>query len=67
MDSNDVGVVQFCDRLGLAQQALSALRAEVLIRHHLDRDVAIERSVMGAIDDTHPALAELIAELVAVV
>ncbi len=65
VDRGDVGVVQRGQQLGLAFEAgqpLGAVGED--LREQFDRDVAVERRVGGAPDRTHPALTDLLGQLV---
>ena len=61
VDRDDVRVVQRGSRLRLPDEATSAFRVRDRSRRkELDGDGAIEPRVNGAIDDAHPAFAELV-------
>jgi hypothetical protein len=65
--ADDVGVREARERLGLALEAtLGAGRRAVAVRlHELDRDAAIELRIVGRVDDSHAARAELVEHDVA--
>lgn len=59
VDAGDVGVVQRGENLGLARESGDALGVgRERLRQHLERDVAVERGVAGAIHLAHAALPE---------
>ena len=66
VDRHDGRVVHLGDELGLALEALLELGRQVARRDQLDRDVAVEQRIAGAVDDAHAAAAELPEDLVAV-
>ena len=66
VDRDDAGVVHLRDDLGLALEALLGVLREVPGRDQLDRDLAVQDGVLRAVDDAHPAAAELGEDLVAV-
>ena len=67
VDGDDVRVVERACRLGLLNEALLALRiGHLVVWQHLDGDGTIEARVAGPVDDTHPALAELRFDSVAI-
>ena len=56
VNRNDVGVIELRGGLSLAQKSLANVGAEAqLRRQHLDRDLALETLVPGAIHDAHTA------------
>ncbi len=60
VDAGDVGVVQRGQRLGLALEARQPLgRGGHRFGQHLQRDLAVELGVHGAIDRAHTSLTEL--------
>ena len=65
-DADDVRVVELGDRARLAAEALElvGVRRDVAV-HELDRDLALERRVEGAVDRRHPAGPDLGVEPVA--
>ena len=66
VDRDDVRVLQPRDGLGLALEPLARRRVEREIdQHHLERDVAVERRVLGAIEHAHPAAAKQAQDFVA--
>ncbi len=57
---DDVWVLQARERLGLSQQPGARLLAPAhLAADHLERDLAIELRIVGGVDHSHPAGAEL--------
>ena len=65
MDGDDVGVLERGHGLGLALEALAALGvASELLGQHLERHVAVEPGVAGAVHLAHATLAELLDDLV---
>ena len=67
VDGDDVRMVERARRLGLLNEALLALRiGDLVVRQHLDGDDTIEVCVAGLVDHTHPALAELRFDSVAI-
>src|SRR5207247_202541 len=65
VDRHDRRVVHLGDNLGLALEALLDLAGEVGGGNELDRDLAIQHRVAGAVHHTHAAAAELAQDLVA--
>jgi hypothetical protein len=66
MDLHDVGVVQSGDGLGLhSESVVRPARAAPPIRDDLDGHMPLEIQVVGQIDDTHAAPAELAQDFVA--
>lgn len=64
VDRRDPGVRHGGRGAGLAQEALPpALVAGELGGQHLERDAALEAGVAGAVDDAHPAFAQLLEDL----
>ena len=63
---HDVGVIEFGDGAGFAQQARLTLRAECGAADHFDGYGPIEHGVIGTIDCAHAALAEFSVESIAV-
>ena len=56
MDRDDVGVLERGRQLGLGEEALAEARVPGQLRgDQLERDVALQARVVGAIDDAHPA------------
>ena len=66
VDRDDGGVVHLRDDLGLALKALLELGRQVRRGDELDRDLAVQERIAGAIDDTHAAATELAEDLVSV-
>ncbi len=65
VDGDDVGVVQGRGSLGLLHEAALALGVgDLLRRQDLDGDEAVQVRVAGLVDHAHPALAELLEDLV---
>ncbi len=66
VDGDDVGVRERAGGLGLAQEAggVFAVRAQLGLEH-LDRQVALDVRVIGAVDVGHGAFADTLADLVA--
>jgi hypothetical protein len=65
VDVDDVRMVELCGGFGLAQEARLDLAAErELRRQDLDGDDALQTFVFGAIDNAHPATADLAVQLV---
>jgi hypothetical protein len=65
IDGNDVRMAQPRRRLGLAQEPRPDVGAvRELGWQQLDRDVALEPQVARAVDDPHPAAAELALDVV---
>jgi hypothetical protein len=65
VDRADAGVVELRGRLGLALEALERRRVlRQLDRQELERHAAAELRVLGLVDDTHAAAAELPGDLV---
>src|SRR4029079_7178406 len=61
----DIRVMELGEELGLALEARQALGvAEEGLGEQLDRHLAPQARVRGAIDPAHPALAELASDLV---
>jgi hypothetical protein len=59
VDRDHVGVAEPRQRLGLPQEARPvAGRAAPLVAQHLDRDLALELGIVGAVDDAHAASSE---------
>jgi hypothetical protein len=58
-EGQDVRVVEACEDLDFAIEAVDADRGRHFRAHHLDRDVARVPDVTRAIDDRHGALAEV--------
>ena len=66
VDVDDVRVVEVGRRAGLALEPLDGLlRPLFLVEEHLDRDLALELRVLRAVDDAHPAAAQLGDDVVA--
>ena len=66
VDAADVLVADAPGQLDLGLEAPGDLGiARDLRPQHLDRDVLVEQPVVGAVDDAHAALAELLLDLVA--
>ncbi len=64
-ERTDVGVAESRDRLGLALEALKALRVLGQVAgEHLDRDRTVEPRVLGAVHLAHPPRAERRFDLV---
>ncbi len=59
VDGDDRRVVEPRDELRLALEALASGGADELRRHQLDRHVARQHGVAGAVDDAHAAAPEL--------
>jgi hypothetical protein len=65
VDRHDAGMVERGSRLGLAYEALPALRRRDRVRpEHFDGDGSPESGVAGAIQHAHPAAAEFLEYLV---
>jgi hypothetical protein len=65
VDRDDVGVAQLGQGPGLAHQARALASADPIGPHQLERDLALELPVDGAVNHRHAAAAELAQELVA--
>jgi hypothetical protein len=63
---DDPGMIEPRRRPGLAQEAGAALVVEHLAADQLDRHVALEGQVVGAVDHAHAALAEQGVDAIAV-
>ena len=64
VDGPDVGVVQGGEQLGFALETSHALGVTGHhLGQHLDRHLPTELAVFGAIDLTHPPLAQLAGDL----
>ena len=65
VDRRDVRMIQRGERLRLALKSGQAIRVRGEgVRQHFDRDLATEARIGGAVDRTHPALANLRGDLV---
>ena len=64
--AHGVGAGEAAREAGLGEEAAGAHGAHVLGAEDLDRHLALEAPVPGAVDDRGPALAEALAQLVAV-
>jgi hypothetical protein len=66
---DDVGMGQPRQRLGLALETLERprkhLRRELLRADHLDRHIAFYAGIEGFVNSCHPALAELLEDVIA--
>ena len=61
MDGADVGMVQRGGGFGFALEAAERLRILCdIVGQEFQRDKAVELDVLGLVDDTHPATAELL-------
>ena len=59
-DGNDIRMVQFRGRSRLALEPLQLARFEKgRLRKNLDGDTAAQRALLGFVDDSHPAAADL--------
>ncbi len=59
----DVGMVQSGSGAGFAAKTFEGLRVvRDIVGQELQRDEAAERGVFGAVDDTHPAAAQLVED-----
>ena len=65
VDADEAGVVEPAEQPDLALAALQVGDRVVVGAEHLDRDVAAELGVTGAVDVGHAAGAEVLAEVVA--
>ena len=66
VDATDVGVLQTCQRFGLApEHADGALVHEASATNDLERNLAARVLLFGFVNDTHTALAELAEDAVA--
>ncbi len=60
VDRNDIRVIELRGSLRLAQESLADVGAETQLRRQdLDRDLALETPVPGAVHDTHTAATDL--------
>jgi len=66
MDRYNPRMGQFGGRLGFSQKSLQALLSEELRSKRLDRCWALKKRVVGFIDNTHAAFAELGVDAIAV-
>jgi hypothetical protein len=65
VNRDDVAVHELAGRPRLAEEPLARLFRDVDVRHqHLDGHLPPDHRVLAAIDDAHPALADLVDELV---
>jgi hypothetical protein len=65
VDDHDVRVLELGRGARLAQEAGAVVRAAEPRRHHLERDLALERRVERAVDGAHRAVADLAQDRVA--
>jgi hypothetical protein len=59
-------MVHLRDELRLALESLLELGGQVRRGDELDRDVAVEQRIAGAVDDAHAAAADLVGDFVPV-
>lgn len=60
MNRHDVGVLEAAEHLGFAHQRTGQRR--IVSRDHLERDVAVQRALLGDPDNPHPSATEVAAD-----
>ena len=56
---HDIGMVELGDGLGLAEQFLATLGTEAEFREDFDRDISVQHSVVGTVDNAHATAPQL--------
>ncbi len=64
VDGHDVGVFQACGILRFVVEAFGEVRRCPVRRQHLDRHIAVQTDLVGAIDRAHAAFAEQFVQFV---